>query len=321
VEYLERELKARWGKDIGVARIDSHIEKPRAHILHAFCPGYNPDPGTPRPPSVPERVEVLISTDVLAEGVNLQEAGMIMNYDIHWNPVRLIQRIGRVDRRLNPLVTPETHEFSIINVVPPDEIDAIIELVGRIEERTVKISKTLGLETSFLKATNDLEALKEFNAKYDGELSDADEAMTRYVNLTTVAPPDERTQAQLDQIPPGALGVWNGAERNGIFAYFAVVPKKTATEEDRARFAANLSRPYLALLYDGDRTPILDAPRVLAALKDIAPGTPSANPSNDDSLKARLKEITNALRGSFRSISLPNTFTLSLVCWIELRDF
>jgi hypothetical protein len=55
-------------------------------------------------------------------------------------------------------------------------------------ERTVKISKTLGLETSFLRATSDLEALKEFNAKYDGELSDADEAMTRYAALTTVAP-------------------------------------------------------------------------------------------------------------------------------------
>lgn len=317
-QYLESELKDAWGPSIGVARIDSHIEKQRPHILHAFCPGYNPDPGS-RLPSVPARVDVLISTDVLAEGVNLQESGMILNYDIHWNPVRLIQRIGRVDRRLDPTITPNPHAFSIVNVVPPDEIEAIIELVGRVEERTVKISKTLGLETSFLKATDDLEALKEFNAKYDGELSDADEAMTRYVALTTVAPPDERTQAQLDQIPPGAFGVWNGAEQDGIFVYFAVVPKKTATEADKDRFASVLSRPYLALLYDGDHTPILDAPRVLAALQGIAPGTPSANPLDDESLKTRLKAITNALRNSFRSIGLPQTLMPSLVCWIELR--
>ena len=325
-EYLERELKSRWAKEsgsesIGVARIDSHIEKPRAHILHAFCPGYNPAPGdgTMRPASVPARVDVLISTDVLAEGVNLQEAGMIVNYDIHWNPVRLIQRIGRVDRRLNPAVTPDTHEFSIVNVIPPPEIEAIIELVGRIEERTIKISRTLGLETSFLRATDDLEALKEFNAKYDGELSDADEAMTRYVNLTTIAPPDPKTQALLDQLPPGALGVWNGAERDGLFAYFALVPKKTATEEDKARFASLLSRPHFALLWDGDKTPILDAPRALSALSGIAPGTPSANPSDDETLKARLKTARDAVRGSFRTVSLPSTFTLSLVCWIELR--
>ncbi len=317
-EYLERELKARWGSSIGVARIDSHVEKQRPHILHAFCPGYNPDPGS-RWPSVPDRVDVLISTDVLAEGVNLQEAGMIMNYDIHWNPVRLIQRIGRVDRRLDAEITPDAHEFSIVNVVPPDEIEAIIELVGRVEGRTIKISRTLGLETSFLKATTDLEALKEFNAKYDGEMSDTDTAMVQYVALTTVAPPDPQTQALLDQIPPGAFGVWEGADRDGIFAYFSIVPKKTATETDKARFASVLSRPYLALLYNGDQTPLMDAPRVLAALQGIKPGTQSANPSDDESLKSCLKAITNSIRGSFRDIGLPNTLVPSLVCWIELR--
>ena len=100
-EYLERELRgALAGK--GVARIDSRIEpKTRAAILHAFCPGYNPPPPQ-HAPSIPARLDVLISTDVLSEGVNLQEAGAILSYDIHWNPVRLIQRIGRVDRRLRP---------------------------------------------------------------------------------------------------------------------------------------------------------------------------------------------------------------------------
>ena len=45
---------------------------------------------------------ILISTDVLSEGLNLQDATRLINYDIHWNPVRLMQRIGRVDRRMNP---------------------------------------------------------------------------------------------------------------------------------------------------------------------------------------------------------------------------
>jgi superfamily II DNA/RNA helicase len=46
----------------------------------------------------------LISTDVLSEGLNLQDATRLINYDVHWNPVRLMQRIGRVDRRMNPEV-------------------------------------------------------------------------------------------------------------------------------------------------------------------------------------------------------------------------
>ncbi len=49
-------------------------------------------------------IRVLISTDVLSEGLNLQDASRLINYDIHWNPVRLMQRIGRVDRRMNPEV-------------------------------------------------------------------------------------------------------------------------------------------------------------------------------------------------------------------------
>lgn len=51
-----------------------------------------------------EEIRVLIATDVLSEGLNLQDASRMVNYDIHWNPVRLMQRIGRVDRRLNPEV-------------------------------------------------------------------------------------------------------------------------------------------------------------------------------------------------------------------------
>ena len=49
-----------------------------------------------------DEIRVLISTDVLSEGLNLQDATRLINYDIHWNPVRLMQRIGRVDRRMNP---------------------------------------------------------------------------------------------------------------------------------------------------------------------------------------------------------------------------
>lgn len=49
-------------------------------------------------------MDVLLSTDVLAEGVNLQDAALLINYDVHWNPVRMIQRAGRIDRRLNPRI-------------------------------------------------------------------------------------------------------------------------------------------------------------------------------------------------------------------------
>lgn len=75
-------------------------------------------------------VDILIATDVLSEGQNLQDADMVINYDIHWNPVRVIQRLGRIDR----LGSPNQKIYSI-NFWPTDNINTYLNLQGRIEQR------------------------------------------------------------------------------------------------------------------------------------------------------------------------------------------
>ncbi len=75
-------------------------------------------------------IDILIATDVLSEGQNLQDADMLINYDIHWNPVRIIQRMGRIDR----LGSPNTKIFGI-NFWPSDNINSYLNLQGRIEQR------------------------------------------------------------------------------------------------------------------------------------------------------------------------------------------
>ena len=75
-------------------------------------------------------IDILIATDSLSEGQNLQDADMVINYDIHWNPVRIIQRLGRIDR----LGSPNTEIFSI-NFWPSNNINSYLNLQGRIEER------------------------------------------------------------------------------------------------------------------------------------------------------------------------------------------
>jgi len=315
-DYLERELKARL-KDAGVARIDSRVEKTRAAILHAFCPGYNAAPSS-WPYSIPRRVDILISTDVLAEGVNLQEAGAILNYDIHWNPVRLIQRIGRVDRRLNPTITPDTHEFSIYNVLPPPDIEKIIGLVGAVENRTLKISRTLGLDVSFFKSTDPAGNLKEFNSQYEGELSLTDKALTQYVHLTTVEPPKPEVQHLLDQLPLGAFGVWKGAPEAGVFALFTLEPTRKATEADKEKFAALLGYPILGMIYSSGIT-TFDSGKILEILSGTTPGEHSSNPSDEAMLSIQIKSLKNTARGRFRDINLPSTIVPKLSCWMELK--
>ncbi len=75
-------------------------------------------------------IDILIATDALSEGQNLQDADMVINYDIHWNPVRIIQRMGRIDRLGSP-----NQEIFGINFWPSANINAYLNLQGRIEQR------------------------------------------------------------------------------------------------------------------------------------------------------------------------------------------
>lgn len=75
-------------------------------------------------------IDILIATDALSEGQNLQDCDMVVNYDIHWNPVRVVQRMGRIDRLGSP-----NHRIFGINFWPSNNINSYLNLQGRIEQR------------------------------------------------------------------------------------------------------------------------------------------------------------------------------------------
>lgn len=87
-------------------------------------------------------IDILIATDVLSEGQNLQDADMVVNYDIHWNPVRVIQRMGRIDR-----LGSINKEIFVINFWPTDNINSYLNLQWRIEQRMVSM-KLAGSEVN-----------------------------------------------------------------------------------------------------------------------------------------------------------------------------
>jgi superfamily II DNA or RNA helicase len=80
-------------------------------------------------------LEILITTDCLSEGQNLQDCDTVINYDIHWNPVRLIQRLGRIDRIGSP-----NGEVRGINFWPSPSVNAYLDLQKRVEDRAVAIA-------------------------------------------------------------------------------------------------------------------------------------------------------------------------------------
>ena len=149
-------------------QIDSQRKINREEVIERFSPYYNGK--TPNQTGSP--VQTLITTDVLSEGLNLQDASIIINYDLHWNPVRLMQRIGRLDRRLNTNIEARLNRTDptvhVWNFMPPEELEDILKLRQRVDGKILRISKTLGIEGQFVSPDDDNETLRLFNERYDG---------------------------------------------------------------------------------------------------------------------------------------------------------
>lgn len=92
-------------------------------------------------PKLNEEIDVLIATDCISEGQNLQDCDFLINYDIHWNPVRIIQRFGRIDR-----IGSRNAVIQLVNYWPDMDLDDYINLKGRVEAR---------MKVSVLTATGD----------------------------------------------------------------------------------------------------------------------------------------------------------------------
>jgi hypothetical protein len=131
--------------DFAVARIDGggawlggHMAG-RGAVVERFAPRAN---GVPDPPAR-ERVDVLVVTDVLAEGANLQDARHVVCYDLPWNPVRLMQRIGRIDRLGSPHAEVVPHIF-----VPATGLEDLLGLTRRLREKLGTIAASMGDDDS-----------------------------------------------------------------------------------------------------------------------------------------------------------------------------
>ena len=92
-----------------------------------------------------KEIDLLISTDVLSEGMNLQTAQFLINYDLHWNPTRMIQRAGRIDR-----IGSTFKKIYVYNFFPEKELEDLLKLVLILQEKIVKIDESVGLDQTIL---------------------------------------------------------------------------------------------------------------------------------------------------------------------------
>ena len=107
-------------------------------------------------PDMTEEIDILIATDCISEGQNLQDCDYLINYDIHWNPVRIIQRFGRIDR-----LGSQNERIQLVNFWPSMELDEYINLVGRVKDRmTILDISSTGEENVIADNSNEMKDLE-----------------------------------------------------------------------------------------------------------------------------------------------------------------
>lgn len=107
-----------------------------------------------------EEIDILIATDCISEGQNLQDCDYLINYDIHWNPVRIIQRFGRIDR-----IGSRNQKIFMVNFWPTKDLDKYIRLKNRVEARMALVDLTATAEENILN-DDELKDLIDKDLKY-----------------------------------------------------------------------------------------------------------------------------------------------------------
>lgn len=158
-DWIQNDLKLNIALVAGSQSKTSFGKAEYSHILTNFSPiaknrnkmNSMPQDGT---------IDILIATDCISEGQNLQDCDFLINYDIHWNPVRIIQRFGRIDR-----LGSKNDKIQLVNFWPTKDLDNYINLKERVEARMALVDVTATADDNVL-ASEQIEELIEDDLKY-----------------------------------------------------------------------------------------------------------------------------------------------------------
>jgi len=152
-------------------------DKSKVRVVGRFAPKANPEYRFQKGET---ELNILVSTDVLAEGLNLQDCDKIINYDLHWNPVRLIQRFGRIDR-----IGSENEVIYAYNFLPETGIERNLGLREKLQRRIREIHETIGEDSQILDKSEQLnpEAMYAIYEKKGGQLSLFEEEEEEFIGL------------------------------------------------------------------------------------------------------------------------------------------
>ena len=329
--YLKQQLAKAGLAEID--EVDSAVGRKRLEIINQFAPYYNGLRSQELAEKGLTETRVLISTDVLSEGLNLQDATRLINYDLHWNPVRLMQRIGRVDRRMDPsveeLIAADHPDRAAIrgevvfwNFLPPDELDDLLKLYNRVSHKVLRISRTFGIEgKKLLKPEDDYEALRDFTHAYEGTTSPLEEMNLEYQKLIQDNP------GLVDRLEALPGRVFSGkqhpkADSQAVFFCYALPSPPPVSRNDSEQGAEDWSvdgGTAAWYLYDLDTENILDEPTKIVSYVRSTPETPRKHDMPEKTLSEIRAKVEKHIKNTYlKQVQAPIGVRPLLQAWMEL---
>jgi superfamily II DNA or RNA helicase len=196
VHYLEKQLKSRGINYLSGVTGDSSDP---TFLAWRFSPVSNEKRERIKPE---DELRVLIATDVLSEGQNLQDCAIVINYDLPWAIIRLVQRIGRVDR-----IGQQAEKILCYSFLPADGVERIIRLRARVRQRLQQNAEVVGTDEAFFEDDRNDQAVRDLFTEKAGILdgdadTEVDLASYAYQIWKNAITSDAKLEKSIPELPP-----------------------------------------------------------------------------------------------------------------------
>lgn len=230
-------------------------------------------------PDIKEEIDLLIATDCISEGQNLQDCDYLINYDIHWNPVRIIQRFGRIDR-----IGSINQVIQLVNFWPDMNLDKYINLKQRVEDRMLIGNMAATGDDNILKQdASDLEYRKAQLEKLQDEVIDLED-LREGVSITDLGLNDFRIDlsnyfknyGELKDIPEGLHGIVSKTEQLPAGIIFVLKNVNSVININKQ----NRLHPYYLVYVDREGNVIqkhVESKKILDAFRTLCKGKNEAD--------------------------------------------
>jgi hypothetical protein len=222
-------------------------------------------------PNEVNQIDILFCTDCISEGQNLQDCDFLVNYDIHWNPVRIIQRFGRIDR-----IGSINDSVQLVNFFPSMELDSFIDLVARVQGKMVMLDVSATGEDNIISKNSremqDLDYRKQQLKQLQNQVIDLEDVKGN-ISITDLTFNDFKIDlekssddelAELGKIPPASYGVVKSnlseVKKGVIFCL------KDISNDYQSKLKNNILYPYFLVYVSLDGSEMVKASQTKLAL-------------------------------------------------------